>query len=572
MSTYDSTLPYPRDLKGYGADVPHANWPHGARVAVQFVLNYEEGGENATLHGDAGSEQFLSEMFNPPSFPDRHLSMEGIYEYGSRAGVWRILREFEQRGLHLTVFGIASAMQRHPELTQALKALGHDLCCHGLKWIHYQHIDEATEREHMRVGMQLIEELTGQRALGWYTGRDSPNTRRLVADFGGFEYDSDYYGDDLPFWMKVQATDGRVVPHLVVPYTLDANDMRFTQVQGFNSGEQFFTYLRDTFDVLYAEGEHTPRMMSVGMHCRLLGRPGRMRALQRFLDHVQSHDRVWVALSKQTGCVMVDTLDQFVDTLLLFQSVKPNVAHPTKRVALFGNGGGTSVLATDYFSRLGLDVTPFADTTIAELAALKLPPGTSITNPVDCPVGTLQQDDGRVAEKILDIIYASGKPDALVMHLNLSSFVGRAKPEVLDNLMDAALRVQQKYPGQAHFMLALRSDGGEIALFTRSIMEILVELAAGVEVPAPHLAEGRARDMPALVMESDPRLYPVARIRASNERPQDAFSAVQYRGYWFWIDDRDLASKRVFTFLRIFSAIAETGVTPQLPVLTIPAN
>jgi allantoinase len=208
MKHYDSTQPYPRDLVGYGKDVPHARWPGGARVAVQFVLNYEEGGENCVLHGDAGSEQFLSEMFNPASYPERHISMEGIYEYGSRAGVWRILREFERRGLPLTVFGVGMALQRHPELTHAFVELGHEIACHGWRWIHYQNIDEATEREHMQLGMAAIEKLTGHRALGWYTGRDSPRTRRLVADYGGFEYDSDYYGDDLPFWMQVQKTDG----------------------------------------------------------------------------------------------------------------------------------------------------------------------------------------------------------------------------------------------------------------------------------------------------------------------------------------------------------------------------
>ena len=294
LMTYDSTAAYPRDLVGYGASPPHAQWPGNARIAVQFVLNYEEGGENSMLHGDAGSEQFLSEMFNPPAFAERHLSMESIYEYGSRAGVWRILREFEKRRLPLTVFAVSMALQRHPELTAALREQGHEIACHGLRWISYQDLDEATEREHMRLAMQIIEQLTGDRALGWYTGRDSPNTRRLVADFGGFAYDSDYYGDDLPFWMKVKKTDGAVVPHLVVPYTLDANDMRFSLPQGFSQAEDFFIYLRDSFDALYAEGDTAPKMMSVGMHCRLLGRPGRIVALRRFLDHVQKHDRVWV--------------------------------------------------------------------------------------------------------------------------------------------------------------------------------------------------------------------------------------------------------------------------------------
>jgi putative urate catabolism protein len=298
LPCYDSTAPYPRDLVGYGRNPPHARWPGGARIAVQFVLNYEEGAENAVLHGDPASEQFLSEMFNPAAFPDRHLSMESIYEYGSRAGVWRILREFERRRLPLTVFGVSMALQRHPELTAAFKELGHEIACHGWRWINYQTMDEALEREHMRIGMEIIEQLTGERARGWYTGRDSPNTHRLVADYGGFEYDSDYYGDDLPFWMQVRKSDGTVAPQLIVPYAMDSNDMRFSSAQGFAQGEDFYTYLRDAFDVLYAEGdpqgEDRPRMLSIGMHCRLLGRPGRMRALQRFLDHVQSHEQVWI--------------------------------------------------------------------------------------------------------------------------------------------------------------------------------------------------------------------------------------------------------------------------------------
>ena len=292
--THDASAAYPRDLIGHGRNPPRAQWPGQARIALQFVLNYEEGGENSVLHGDAGSEQFLSEMFNPPSYPDRHLSMESLYEYGSRVGVWRILREFERRGLPLTVFGVSMALQRHPELTAAFKELGHEIACHGWRWISYQAVDEACEREHMRIAVDIIRELTGERPLGWYTGRDSPNTRRLVADEGGFEYDSDYYGDDLPLWMKVRKTDGSMAPRLVVPYTLDANDMRFALPQGFAQADDFFTYLRDSFDTLYAEGEVAPKMMSVGMHCRLLGRPGRIVALQRFLDHVQKHDKVWI--------------------------------------------------------------------------------------------------------------------------------------------------------------------------------------------------------------------------------------------------------------------------------------
>ena len=292
--TYDTTLPYPRDLVGYGRNPPHAQWPGQARIAVQFVLNYEEGGENATLHGDPGSEQFLSEMFNPPSFAYRHLTMEGIYEYGSRVGVWRILREFEKRGLPLTVFGVSMALQRHPELTSAFVELGHEIACHGWRWINYQQMDEATERLHMQTGINIIREMTGHTPSGWYTGRDSPNTRRLLLDHGGFEYDSDYYGDDLPFWMTVKKSDGATVPHLVVPYTLDVNDMRFALPQGYAQAEDFFVYLRDSFDVLYAEAAESPKMMSIGMHCRLLGRPGRMLALQKFLDHIEKHDKVWV--------------------------------------------------------------------------------------------------------------------------------------------------------------------------------------------------------------------------------------------------------------------------------------
>ena len=235
------------------------------------------------------------------------MSMEGIYEYGSRAGVWRILREFEKRQLPLTVFGVSTALKRHPDLTAAFVELGHEIACHGLKWIHYQHIPEDVERAHMAEAMAIIERLTGPRGgsegqvhgLGWYTGRDSPNTHRLVADYGGFEYDSDYYGDDLPFWMKVQKTDGSVVPQLIVPYTLDCNDMRFALPQGYSHADPFFQYMKDTFDALYAEGDpagdNAPKMMSIGMHCRLLGRPGRITALQRFLDHIAQHDKVWVA-------------------------------------------------------------------------------------------------------------------------------------------------------------------------------------------------------------------------------------------------------------------------------------
>ena len=286
---------YPRDLAGYGRHPPHARWPGDARIAVQFVLNFEEGGENSVLHGDAGAETFLSEMFSPAPFPARHLSMESLYEYGSRVGVWRLLREFERRGLPLTIFGVAMALARCPDVTAAFKELGHEIAGHGWRWISYQGLDEATEREHLAIAMRTIERLTGERPLGWYTGRDSPATRRLVADHGGFAYDSDYYGDDLPFWLNVRKSDGSLAPQLVVPYTLDTNDMRFSLPQGFAQGDDFFVYLRDAFDVLYAEGAESPKLLNIGMHCRLLGRPARLRGLQRFLDHVEAHDRVWVA-------------------------------------------------------------------------------------------------------------------------------------------------------------------------------------------------------------------------------------------------------------------------------------
>jgi putative urate catabolism protein len=289
---------YPRDLVGYGRTPPQAAWPGGARIALQFVLNHEEGGENCVLDGDAGSETFLSEIIGAQAFPNRHMSMESLYEYGSRAGLWRILRLFEARKLPLTVFGVARALQRHPEAVAAYRELGHEIACHGLRWISYQMIDEATERAHMQEAVAVMREVTGTAPLGWYTGRDSPNTRRLVVEHGGFVYDADSYADDLPYWSHVRKSDGNVVPHLVVPYTLDSNDMRFAAPQGFNSGTQFFDYLRDAFDALYREGDpagiNRPKMLSIGLHARIIGRPARIVALQKFLDHVQSQDKVWV--------------------------------------------------------------------------------------------------------------------------------------------------------------------------------------------------------------------------------------------------------------------------------------
>ncbi|WP_020651154.1 allantoinase PuuE [Solimonas variicoloris] len=288
---------YPRDLIGYGRRPPHPRWPGGARIALQFVLNVEEGAENCVLHGDAASETFLSEMFNPQAFPMRHLSMESLYEYGSRAGFWRVVRAFEARGLPLTLFAVARALARTPDVVAVAKELDFEIACHGLRWISYQTMDEASERAHLHEAVALMQELTGEMPLGWYTGRDSPNTRRLVVEHGGFVYDADSYADDLPYWTRVETARGSV-PHLVVPYTLDSNDMRFASAQGFATGAEFFDYLKDAFDTLYAEGDpdglDAPKMLSIGLHSRLVGRPARIAALQRFLDYVQAHDKVWI--------------------------------------------------------------------------------------------------------------------------------------------------------------------------------------------------------------------------------------------------------------------------------------
>ncbi|TMH17294.1 MAG: allantoinase PuuE [Betaproteobacteria bacterium] len=289
---------YPRDLIGYGAHPPHARWPGGARIAVQIVLNYEEGSENCVLHGDAGSETFLSEIIGAQPFAMRHLSMESLYEYGSRAGLWRLLRLFRERRIPVTIFGVAMALERNPAAVEAMLADGHEIASHGWRWISYQQVDERTEREHLSRAVVVIKRLTGKAPEGWYTGRDSPNTRRLVVEHGGFVYDADSYADDLPYWAQVATKDG-VKPHLIVPYTLDTNDMRFATPQGFNSGGQFFAYLRDAFNVLYAEGDpaglDAPKMLSIGLHCRIAGRPGRLAALARFLDYIQHHDAVWIA-------------------------------------------------------------------------------------------------------------------------------------------------------------------------------------------------------------------------------------------------------------------------------------
>ena len=281
---------YPRDLIGYGANPPHPQWPNGARLALQIVLNYEEGAENSVLHGDAASETFLSEIIGAEAYSGvRHKSMESLYEYGSRAGLWRLLRIFRERDIRVTVFGVAMALQRNPEAVRAMLEDGHEIASHGWRWINYQFVDEEIERSHIKLAVDAITGLTGSPPLGWYTGRDSPNTRRLVVEHGGFLYDADSYADDLPYWETIGGK-----PHLVVPYSLDANDMRFATNQGFNTGEQFFTYLRDAFDLLYREGEAAPKMMSVGLHCRIIGRPGRAAALERFLDYVLQHDGVWI--------------------------------------------------------------------------------------------------------------------------------------------------------------------------------------------------------------------------------------------------------------------------------------
>ena len=286
-----------RDFRGYGAKPPHPRWPDGARIAVQFVLNHEEGAENCVLNGDTASETFLSEMIGAAAYPMRHMSMESLYEYGSRAGLWRVLRAFESRRLPLTIFAVARALLQLPEAVAAYQQLGHEIACHGLRWISYQQIDEATERSHIKQAVEILKELTGVAPLGWYTGRDSPHTRRLVVEQGGFLYDSDSYADDLPYWTSI-AVGASEISHLVVPYTLDANDMRFAAAQGFNSGTQFFDYLKDSFDTLYREGDpnvlDAPKMLSIGMHARLLGRPGRIASLERFLDYVAGHEHVWI--------------------------------------------------------------------------------------------------------------------------------------------------------------------------------------------------------------------------------------------------------------------------------------
>ncbi|PYM92033.1 MAG: allantoinase PuuE [Candidatus Rokuibacteriota bacterium] len=281
---------YPRDLVGYGKTPPDPKWPGGARLALQIVMNYEEGGERSILHGDAESEAFLQEVVGMPVLRRvRNLQVESMYEYGSRAGFWRLMRMFAQRGLKISVFAVAMALERNPEAAAAIVEAGHEVVSHGWRWLDYQFVSEKVERAHMRRAVESLTRLTGSRPLGWYTGRLSPNTRRLVVEEGGFLYDADAYDDDLPYWTQVSGK-----PHLVIPYTLDNNDMKFGLPGGFATGDEWLAYVRDAFDLLYAEGVEHPKMMSIGLHMRLMGRPGRAAALAHFLEHVARHDRVWV--------------------------------------------------------------------------------------------------------------------------------------------------------------------------------------------------------------------------------------------------------------------------------------
>ena len=281
---------YPRDLIGYGRTTPNPNWQNQARIAVQFVINYEEGGETCILHGDQSSETFLSEIVGAaPLNGLRHMNMESCYEYGSRSGFWRLHRLFTQRGIPVTVYGVAMALERNPDAVAAMREANWEIASHGYRWIDYKYFGEEAERAHLYQAIEVHTRVTGDRPLGCYIGRTSPASRKLIVEAGGFLYDSDSYADDLPYWVHDYGK-----PHLVIPYTLDNNDMRFATNQGFNSGDQFFAYLRDAFDVLYEEGETAPKMMSVGLHCRLVGRPGRAAALSRFLDYVQQQDRVWL--------------------------------------------------------------------------------------------------------------------------------------------------------------------------------------------------------------------------------------------------------------------------------------
>lgn len=285
---------YPRDLIGYGQQPPQADWPNKAKIAIQFVINYEEGGENCPLHGDAESEKFLSDIIGADAYPTRHMSMETLYEYGSRAGFWRLHRLFVGAGIPVTVFAVAMAMERNPAAVEAMLAADWEIASHGYRWLHYQNMDKETERQHMEKAIAIHQRMTGKSPTGWYTGRTSPYTLELVAERDDILYCADTYSDDLPYWDYFYQR-----PLLMVPYTLEANDMRFCAPQGFNSGDQFYCYLKDAFDVLYEEGNDTPKMLSIGLHNRIIGRPGRFAALQRFVRYAQCHERVWFATREQ---------------------------------------------------------------------------------------------------------------------------------------------------------------------------------------------------------------------------------------------------------------------------------
>ena len=280
---------YPRDMIGYGSKEPKVVWPNNAKLALQIVLNYEEGGENNILHGDKHSETFLSEIIGAQAFKDRHINMESMYEYGSRRGFWRLHKLFQEKKIPITIFGVAMALERNPEVCDAIKNGNYEVACHGWRWIDYQNVKKSTEKKDMKLAIKTIKKIFGKRPLGWYTGRCSPNTRDLVFEDGKFLYDSDSYSDDLPYWEYKKNKK-----QLIIPYTLDNNDMRFATSQGFNAGEQFYTYLKDSFDALYEEGKTNPKMMSVGLHCRLIGRPGRIQSLKKFLDYALKFNDVWI--------------------------------------------------------------------------------------------------------------------------------------------------------------------------------------------------------------------------------------------------------------------------------------
>ena len=347
MIPFDLSSPYPRDLVGYGRNPPNPQWPGKARIAVQFVINYEEGGENCILHGDKASEAFLSEVVGAEAWPGmRHMSMEQVYEYGSRAGFWRLHRMFTERRMPVTVFAIATALARHAEAVAAMKEARWEIATHGLKWINYRDFTEAQEREHVEQAVKIHTRVVGERPLGFYQGRTSVASLDVVMKEQGFLYSADSYADDLPYWVG-----GPHGPQLIVPYTLDANDMRFATPQGFNSGDQFYSYLKDSFDVLYAEGAAgAPKMLSVGLHCRLVGRPGRAAALAHFLDYVKSHDHVWVA-------TRLDIARHWVKHHAPAGGYKPSAMHRALFVEHFGDIFEHTPAIAEASHRAGLDTS-----------------------------------------------------------------------------------------------------------------------------------------------------------------------------------------------------------------------